>query len=124
MARAMPTRLRMPPESSMGRMPAASGAGGPPGGGRRVDAGLDLRVAECALLAQPHGDILADGERVKERRELEAVADLCAQPIQVQSAEGRHFEAIHEDGPLIGLEQPDDVLDGDRFPRPRIADDG
>ena len=90
---------------------------------RLVDARRDLALVELALLAQSHGDVLADGERVEQRGELEDVADARAQRVQLAPRQLGHVEAVDPDLARVGLEQSDDVLDRDRLSGARVADD-
>ena len=87
MARAMPTRLRIPPDSSAGKR--SRDAGQVDEIERFGDALDDLALVELALLSQSHGDVVADGERVEERGELEDVADVRPQRVQLAPRELR-----------------------------------
>src|SRR5688572_8289258 len=90
---------------------------------RLGDALLNLLLVEGSLLAQAHGNVVANGERVEQRGELKDVADSRAQRIEIAARERRHLETIDQDSPAVGLEQPDDVLDRDRLARARVPDD-
>src|SRR5690606_5980565 len=88
-----------------------------------VHAILDLRLAELALLAQAHGDVVVDAHRIEQRGELEDVADLAAEGVELLPGERLRIDAVDDDAALVRLEQADDVLDGDRLARPRETDD-
>ena len=120
-ARAMPTRLRMPPDSSAGKR--SLDAGQVDEVERLVDALRDLALGQLLLLAQPHRDVLADGERVEQRGELEDVADARAQRVELAARQLGHVEAVDQDLAGVGLEQADDVLDRDGLAGARVADD-
>ena len=86
-ARAMPTRLRIPPDSSAGKRFCDV---------RQIDeierfadALGDLAFGELLLFSQSHRDVLADGERVEERGELEDVADASAQFVELAPRQRR-----------------------------------
>ena len=74
------------------------------------------RSDELLLFAQPHRDVLADGERVEQRGELKDVADARAQLVELAAREIRHVEIVDENLSRVRLEQPDDVFDRDRLP--------
>ena len=90
---------------------------------RFVHALGDLCFVQRALLAEAHGDVVADRERVEEGGELEHVPDACTELVQLAALQRGHLEPIDEHGAAVGLEQPDDVFDRHRLPRPGVADD-
>jgi hypothetical protein len=80
---------------------------------------VDLLVGEEALLAEPHRDVLRDGERVEERGELEDVADLGAQRVEVAARELADLDAIDVHVPSSGSRSPTMCLIATDFPCPR-----
>ena len=83
----------------------------------------DLRLGELSLLPEPHRDVLGDREGIEEGGELEDVADLRAEAIELTPGQRADGDTVDFDVALIGLEEPDDMLDGHRLAGPRIADD-
>src|SRR5262249_19970306 len=75
------------------------------------------------LLSQSHGDVLADAQGVEQRRELEHVADVRAELIQLAALETRNQQSVDPHLASIRLEQSDDVFDRDRLAGARISDD-
>src|SRR2546423_15602817 len=49
---------------------------------RLIDALHDLGIADVALLAEAHGDVLTDGERVEQGGELKHVTDARAKRVE------------------------------------------
>ena len=82
----------------------------------------DLGFLQLLLLSQPHRDILADGHRIEECGELEDVADVRSQFVELSARQPRHLTIIDPYLATIRFEQSDNVLDGYRFPGSRIAD--
>ena len=76
-ARAMPTRLRMPPDSSAGS--SVEHLGAEPDHGQGLDDALvDLGVAQAGVLAQRIGHVLVNRQRVEQRGALKDVAHATA----------------------------------------------
>ena len=71
MPRAMPTRLRMPPESSDGSCSITWSGSRSTNSQLLAHALLDLVVVELRVLAQRIGDVLEHGHRVEQRGALE-----------------------------------------------------
>ena len=90
---------------------------------RFPDALHDLRLAETALLAQTHRDVVADRERVEECGELEDVTDVGSERVQLVTRKHRYLLIIDPDRPTIRFQQSNDVLDRDRFAAPREPDE-
>ena len=90
---------------------------------RFLNARGDFIGREMTALHEPHRDVLVDGQRVKQRRKLEDVADLRAKRVELPAAEFRNFEAVDKNGAAVGFEQADDVFDRDALARARVADD-
>src|SRR2546423_2667168 len=87
-----------------------------------ADALDDLRLAHSSFLAQSHRDVVTDAEGIEQRGELEDVADLGSELVQLDTGERGDLLPIDPDGTPIRLQQPDDVLDRDRFTAAREAD--
>jgi len=88
-----------------------------------VNALLNLVFGELLLLPESHRDIVADGERIEERGELENVPDARAELVELAPPQLGHLESVDDDLAGVRLEQTDDMLDRDRLPRARVADD-
>ena len=58
-----------------------------------------------------------------ERGELKDISDVRPQFVEIPARQSRDLESVHPDLALIGLEQPDDVLDRDRLARARESND-
>ncbi len=120
-ARAKPTRRRMPPESCEGsgrRSRRAAPAPGTPRPARRISS---LRLLGQAL--QGEGDVLPDRHRVEERALLEGHAELAPELGERAVVEPGDRHAVDLDRAGVGLQQPDDVLQEHALARPRGADD-
>ena len=123
MARASPTRLRMPPDSSAGyffsmlKSPSECSLS-------RTISRISARSSwrrRCSHQREQH--VLLDGEGVEERRVLEEHAELRADPVELEVAHRHDVLAVDEDLAAVRLEQPDQVLHQHRLPRARPADD-
>src|SRR5690606_13463551 len=90
---------------------------------RLVDAGLLIGGGESAEFTEAHRDVLADGERVEERRELEDVTDLLTELEQFGARELGDLVPVDVHAPRVGMQQADDVLDGDGLSRAGEAED-
>ena len=119
--RARPTRLRMPPERSLGRIALDSRQ--PDELERLRDAPEDLVLAHLVpeLLAQAVRDVLADVERVEERRTLEEVRDATPDLDEVALGDLRHVDVVEEDSPRVDREQADQHLEHDALADARRA---
>src|ERR1035437_10282433 len=92
MARAMPTRLRIPPESSMGSVsPRVGKIHGPR---RLLHTRGDFLGREGPDLHEPHRDVFVDRERVEQCGELEDVADVGAERVEFAPFQFRHLQTI------------------------------
>ena len=118
-ARAKPARLRIPPESSLGilsrRAFQADLAQAP------VDDLLDLVLALVGVLAQRERDVVPQVHRAEQRAVLEQDAELLAHLEQLVVGHAGHRLAVHQHVALVGIQQPDHVLDAHRLPGARRA---
>ena len=116
MARAIPTRLRMPPRQlgrdSVSSVPARSTTA-------RLSATRSAIVGAHAPLHQAQGDVLGHRHRVEQRRELEHVADVAPQrrPARRASRSGTHARRPSR-RPASGSAGPTMSLSATLFPRP------
>ena len=105
MARASPTRLRIPPDSSAGAHP------------------LDDLGFRQVPVPQPQRHVFGHGHRVEQGGELEHVADVPAHGVELRAVELGDHSAVNDDLPGVGVQQPDDVFQHDALARPRIPDE-
>ena len=120
-ARANPARLRIPPESSLGILSRALPR--PTSLEAAHDDVLDLVLALLGVLAQRERDVVVEVHRAEQRAVLEQQPELLAHLEQLVVGHVRDRLAVHDDVALVGVQQADHVLDADRLPGPRGADD-
>ncbi len=84
---------------------------------------LDLVLALLGVLAQRERDVVEHVHRAEQRAVLEQQPELLAHLEQVVVGHVRHRLAMHEDVPVIGVQQPDHVLDAHRLARTRRPQD-
>ena len=111
----------MPPDSSFGHLVAraleAHLAQAP------HDDVLDLVLALVGVLAERERDVVVEVHRAEERAVLEQDAELLAHLEELVVGHRRHGLAVHEHVALVRIEQADHVLDADRLPGARRAED-
>src|SRR3954447_1517731 len=88
-----------------------------------VDDLRDLLLALVGVLAQRERDVVPQVHRAEQRAVLEQDAELLAHLEQLFVAHPGDRLAVHEHVALIRIQQPDHVLDADRLPGPRRAED-
>ena len=76
---------------------------------------LDLVLALLRVLAQRERDVVVQVHRAEQRAVLEQQPELLAHLEQVVVGHVRDRLAVHEDVALVGVQQPDHVLDADRL---------
>ena len=120
-ARAMATRLRMPPEISAGYLWPISAE--PDLRQRLLRPRQELGRGQPAALPERESDVLEHGQRVEERAALEhdpvALADLVEGP----AAEGRHVLAVDDHAAGVGPDQAEQVPEQHRLAAAAAADD-
>src|SRR5262245_33235185 len=88
-----------------------------------MDLLLDFTLAQCARATESHGHVVEHAHGIEKRRELEYIADLTSQGVEVVPGEESHVLAIYENRAVIGLQQADNGLQEHRFPCARRTDD-
>src|SRR5215211_512996 len=83
----------------------------------------DLVLALVRVLAEREADVVVEVHRAEERAVLEQDAELLAHLEQVVVRHVGDGLAVDEDVAVVGIEQPDHVLDADGLARARGAED-
>ena len=84
---------------------------------------LDLVLALVRVLAQREADVVEQVHRAEQRAVLEQDAELLAHLEQVVVGHVRHRLAVDEHVAVVGVEQPDHVLDAHGLAGARRAED-
>src|SRR3954454_6885634 len=84
---------------------------------------LDLVLALVRVLAQREADVVEQVHRAEEGAVLEQDAELLAHLEEVVVGHVRHGLAVDEHVAVVGIEQPDHVIDADGLARARRAQD-
>src|SRR5215217_4770729 len=84
---------------------------------------LDLVLALVRVLAQRERDVVVEVHRAEQRAVLEQHAELLAHLEQLVVGHARDRLAVHQHVALVGIEQPDHVLDADRLAGAGRAED-
>ena len=119
----MPTRLRMPPESSDGNCSDDAIRIEIDELQLLVDARFDLVLVHLRVLAQRIGDVLEHRHRVEQRGALKHHAHLLPNEQRFLEAEVGDVVAVDQHASALRNEQAQDQLENRRLAGARLADD-
>src|SRR3954453_21999434 len=88
-----------------------------------VDDVADLVLALVGVLAQRERDVVPQVHGAEQRAVLEQHAELLAHLEQLVVGHARHRLPVHEHVALVGIQQPDHLLDADGLPGARGPED-
>ncbi len=120
-ARAMATRLRMPPETSAGYLRPISARPTAPRASRTRR--TTSRRAQPELLAQGEGHVGGAGQGVEEGAALEDDAVALAHAVELAAGEPGDVHPVDQDAARVGAEEAEQVAEQHRLAAPAAPDD-